>query len=581
MLKHRAKLLIWVALLPIAVMVVIGAIVGLGAIVVYVGTGADPAAALQVIPVVPGDTDKRVKWQDDAPAMRALRTMEPPIREQIAGSYLRAWAQWNISYNLRRPYGLATYFSGPALQVATEAVTSTVESGWRIKQSDLHHTLQLSFYSDDGSIVAFSDQEARVIQSLTPPESGAASIVETNSVYDVLMLLEDGNWRVRHLVRRGSATWPTPGVAAQPVAAPSVVDGKLEVGDQLFVVAGVNYYPQATPWTAFWPNYRPAQTRADLARMRALGLNSVRIFVPFSDFGGDTVEPIALQQLVDLLNQANTAQIKVIVTLFDHRTDHALDNWAADDRHLAAIVAPLASHPALLAWDVKNEPDRDYGSNGRELTDAWLKHIVAEVRRYDPHHLVTIGWSSPEAAAALSQIVDVVSYHYYADAADYAAQVLTLRAAAPGKPLLLQEYGLPTWNSIFPNGHTEEEQAVYYAAILRQQRELETAGSLFWTLYDFDTVALAEFRLPWQRGPQANLGVIRRDGELKPAAALVTPGASLDVAPIPGWRRFVKPFWLALMAAVSGGLLMLAILLWLWRRSRRRQQRAQGLNGGE
>jgi hypothetical protein len=178
---------------------------------------------------------------------------------------------------------------------------------------------------------------------------------------------------------------------------------------------------------------------------------------------------------------------------------------------------------------------------------------------------VTIGWSTPAAAQALVDVVDFVSFHYYAPAANYPRQLAELRAAAGGKPLLLQEFGLPTWNTIWPNGHTEAEQAVYYADILAIQRLSNAAGYMAWTLYDFEHVPLAEFRFPWQRGPQANMGVIRLDNSPKPAAFLLAPQADLGIVPdLPPWHRFNKPFWRMVLVFVAG-LVSLGLLMWLGR----------------
>jgi hypothetical protein len=143
---------------------------------------------------------------------------------------------------------------------------------------------------------------------------------------------------------------------------------------------------------------------------------------------------------------------------------------------------------------------------------------------------------------------------YYAPGAEYPRQLTNLRQALPpDKPLLLLEFGLPTWNTIWPNGHTEAEQAAYFADILRVQHLTDTVGYVAWTLYDFETVTLPQFRFPWQTGPQKNMGVIQLDRTPKPAAQLLAPDAELSRAPvIPAWQRFTKPFWLTLFATAIG-----------------------------
>ncbi len=83
------------------------------------------------------------------------------------------------------------------------------------------------------------------------------------------------------------------------------------------------------------------QDGADLAQMQSMGLNTVRIFVPFTDFGGDEGEPPAAREGCSTSSTRPKPGIRVLVTLFDHRTDHAVANWAADDQHLAQVCSCL------------------------------------------------------------------------------------------------------------------------------------------------------------------------------------------------------------------------------------------------
>lgn len=570
MIKSRLKLAIWLCVGGFTLATLYGILTGMGALITYFNSGADPASALKLIPAVPADLQDRVTWLTDEDSVAEGRPLEIFTREEIAGAYLHAWAQWGISYELKTPYGLKSYFERPALDVVSSAVTTTVSAGWQIRQSNLHHTLQLAFYADDGALVAFTDRAAQLVQQITRPDGSVAKLNESTNVYDVIMRLEDGNWKVSDLVRRRSElAWKVKPAAKRLPSNFVYTQGKLlQLDGQPYQIAGINYYPQSSPWTKFWPEYNQDQTQLDLDLVQQLGLNTVRIFISYADFGGDKVNLANVAKLRHFLNQAQAHELKVIVTLFDHHTDHAITQWAADDRHLAGFIAQFADHPAILAWDIKNEANRDYDLNTQPLTDAWLRHIARTVRAYDPNHLITIGWSTPEAATTLMDVVDLISFHYFEDPAAYSARLEKLLAAAPNKPVVLQEFVLPTWNSYWPNGHTEQEQALYYANILRQQRNHATAGYLVWTLHDFDSVPLAEFSLPWQQATQANMGLVRRDGSFKPAAALLRPGAPLDdIPPLQPWQRFTKPFWRLVLGGTLG---LLGILMWLWRRRQRR-----------
>ena len=492
MTRTRFKIAAWL-LLAVSIMAVsLLAVVQIGRLLTYFQEGADPASALNIEPNKPLDWPIDLTWQPDSNP--SGRNLEPFIRDQVEAAYIRAWLQWHFSYTKGEPFGLGTYFSGPALDAIEASVNTASTQGLTIDQADTRHELELTFYSADGSIVAFTDHHAQVVRIATDAEGRVVFSAETSATYDIVMLLDDGRWRIRHWLRTGEVP---PIQTPRPHFPPNLT--------------GINYYPQATPWELFWPNYDRDVVADDFELMTELGLDSVRIFIPFEQFGGANVNDELLANALALLDQAERDNIGVIVTLFDFYTDYALLRWNHADRYLESVVTTLMDHPALLAWDVKNEPDRDYAAHGRATVDAWLAHTIGQVRRYDSETPITIGWSLPEPAAALANEVDFVSFHYYAPADQFVEAYEALQAAVgENRPIVLTEFGLPTWNSyLFPNGHTAAEQAVYYADMRRAFSETDLSGYMAWTLYDFPSVpASVAGGLPWQTGPQRNLGLI-------------------------------------------------------------------------
>lgn len=331
MIKTRLKVIIALSLLIGALLTAIGAVAGIGQLLLYFSSGADPATIFQSVPPVPVDLKDRVTWLPDGPTVAAGRALEPYVRERVAGAYLYGWAQWGISYDLKQPYNLKTYFTRPALDAVTQAVTATVAAGWQVRQSNLHHTLELAFYADDGSLVAFTDHNAHLVQQVINADSSQVVVQESTNVYDVVMRLDDGEWRIRDLVRRSDGpplttaadlTTTVDVTTSPPVDFVQVQGQQLVLAGQPFTIAGINYYPQTSPWTEFWPEYQTGQTIADLDLIHQLGLNTVRIFISYKDFGADQVQHTEIAKLRHFLDQAHERQIKVIVTLFDHHTDH-------------------------------------------------------------------------------------------------------------------------------------------------------------------------------------------------------------------------------------------------------------------
>ena len=92
----------------------------------------------------------------------------------------------------------------------------------------------------------------------------------------------------------------------------------------------------------------------------------------------------------------------------------------------------------------------DPGKRDRdEIAAAWVKKMVAAIRKHDPDHLVTVGvipWAlpfpgakpvfySPEAARHL----DFVSVHFYPNKGEVDRAVEALAAYDIGKPLLVED----------------------------------------------------------------------------------------------------------------------------------------------
>lgn len=548
MSQRRFKIMIWVLFLLVLGQCGLWGVNRIAWLVASFQQGADPTSALNLPPMLPPEAATAIQWlPDDADTGRV---MEDFTRQQLTSDYGRAWLQWNLSLKIGRPYNLRTSFSGPALHYLTTSISAT--AGFQIEQIDTAHHLQLHFYAADGSIIALTDTQAEVYQLIYDADRKLVSAQWLYARYEIVMLLQDGTWRIRHWVRHELPVPQEPTYQPKPQYVQSLHQ-QLQFEQHPFIVRGVNYYPSATPWLQFWPAYQPQQTATDLALIQQLQLNSVRIFIPFEQFTEPYSTSLYLRSVTDFLDQAEQANIKVIVTLFDFLGDYQLARWQQTDSYLTTVVTALREHPAIMAWDVKNEPDRDYATASQAVVEAWLLHTIRQLRRLDPHHLITIGWSTPEAAQRLSEDVDLVSFHYYGLAEQLATHYQRLEQVVGAKPLLLTESGMSTWNSpLFPHGHNQREQAAYLINV-SQQAESHN-GYLIWTLFDIPQVpsTIAGF-WPWQRSPQTQLGLYTADYEPK-----VIGNVLLGLEPVPivrWWEAWLKPFRITLMSIWMLGLM--------------------------
>jgi endo-1,4-beta-mannosidase len=300
----------------------------------------------------------------------------------------------------------------------------------------------------------------------------------------------------------------TPAQAAQaPASAPlhpvAIDQGLLWAGGQPFTVRGVNYiHPSGTPpgcpelhfgADARCP-WQLAPIEADMARLKALGVNTIRVFLNYYIFGGaretaGRYNPApALAQLDALIASANRHGIYVMPVLlakFPQGRLNAAGYEAAAELHVRPVLRHLAGRPGIIGWDLFNEPDIaspisdrcwdwDNGDEPLCLELArgrleFMARLSAEVRALDPGRPVTIGvafaksYFRPAAAPArLADMVDFYSFHYYDNdpfdsgryaqhwyygqgfPADLRRSVAELRALPGAKPVVITELGFPS-----------------------------------------------------------------------------------------------------------------------------------------
>ena len=95
----------------------------------------------------------------------------------------------------------------------------------------------------------------------------------------------------------------------------------------------------------------------------------------------------------------------MVVTLFDFYGNYDVLDWTLNHRHVDIIVSRFKNHNAILAWDVKNEPNLDFDARGKRTVISWLEHLIMLIKSIDKNHAVTIGWSDTDSANILKDKV--------------------------------------------------------------------------------------------------------------------------------------------------------------------------------
>ncbi len=478
---------------------------GINALFSYLNTGADRSSILHL----PGESSTSyvpsLKW---SPLQNEGRPIENQTLKEIERDYLKAWEIRNIALQTNEIQGIADYYTDSARVKLIDIIEFNKRNAIHFKTTTLKHHPKLEFYSADGKIAVLTDEHVATYEEAYFNNYRIAKKRDAAS-YQVMLLLEDGFWRIRHMVKHSSKS-------NQNVAADNF--------DRVTVdhIRGINYYPQKTPWNMYGDNFNDSIVNNDFKKIKTMGLNTVRVFIPFEAFGKTKIDTKKLDQLKYILELATKNDLKVIVTLFDFYGDYSVQNWTVTHRHAEQFVMGLKDHEALLAWDIKNEPDLDFDSRGKEEVKAWLHEMILQIKSWDNEHPITIGWSSPEAAQHLSTEVDFVSFHYYREPDVFLEAVKELKTAVSDKPIVLQEYGYSSYNGIWnAYSNSEDDQAHYYREMQKIIKS-ESIPYLFWTLYDFESVPNSVVgKLPWRKEKQRHFGLIDNDGEPKEAYQLL------------------------------------------------------------
>jgi Cellulase (glycosyl hydrolase family 5) len=329
---------------------------------------------------------------------------------------------------------------------------------------------------------------------------------------------------------------PAPGVACpqnSPSLAPyqsistqsgpfiTLSGGRFALMGRTFTLRGVNYYPSTSPWRRFIPHMDGAITTKDLDLFVAAGLNSIRIFVRNNAMficDGTVPDQAAFDRVDQLLQMAAMRGLKVLFTLNDlpdlYNRPLYTDPAVANAQSLF-IMARYRDERAILAWDIRNEPDVDWIRGEATSTDvmAWARGFLPRARAAAPHHLITIGTN--EHAFMFIGLVDFLSIHHWHSGADLTSRLTALRGQTD-MPILVQEVGYAS------PAETVSRQANNLQEALSVAEGQNTLGWMVWTAFDFPTWATCiPPACPSADNSEHHFGLWRVDYSPKPALAVI------------------------------------------------------------
>jgi hypothetical protein len=484
---------------------------GLSSILEYLNSGADRTSMLHLEKETVNTYLPKVIWEE---LNNVGREMEPNTLKTIEKDYLFSWYIKNKSLENNKKQGIEDYYTQNARVNLYNSIDYNLKNKITIESTTLKHNPKLEFYSEDGQQVVFTDKNVIEFQKVFKDKKLISEVQDT-ATYKVLMLLEDGFWRIRHIQKMKPEPFAKDTLKANPEF--KVVGKKIKYNNVDFISKGINYYPKNSAWDTFGDLFNKDTISKDFDIIKKAKLNSIRIFIQYEDFGKADIKPEKLEKLKTLLDLAETKNLKVVVTLFDFYSDYTLESWTLTSRHAEKIVTAFKDHKAILAWDIKNEPNLDFENRDKNNVLNWLQQMITVIKENDSNHLVTIGWSNSYEATNLEDKVDFVSYHFYNAIDDFETEYATLDKATK-KPIVIQEFGVPSYRGIWNwTGKNADGQAEYH----KKMQELFKKNNLAfmsWTLYDFPAVPnQVAGKWPWQKNRQKKFGFIDEKGKEKPA----------------------------------------------------------------
>ena len=325
-------------------------------------------------------------------------------------------------------------------------------------------------------------------------------------------------------------------------------------GNQVHVV-GVNYVASYI-CSNFWDDWRPEVIEKDLAKIRELGLNAVRIPMHWG-----FMEPERGKYNQDFTRKFN-AFIEMcrkyelyimpwfLVGIATNEYDVPFRNGKpfcsgemvkVEEEHFKHFIAPYKDEEQILFWDICDEPEwfsRFPGAAqlpyNREEMARWVKTMYDAIRSVDPNHLITLGFGHIATAhygmdvRDMAEILDLMVVTAYPQGAHESIDSVRNNYCVPFH-VKMNDRGNPTFTCEAPGfssiAYSEEIIGRYFKTSIWSNLLSGSTGVLPWVYNDFE-------RSLWHDKPlegyliEPNFGIITNDGRVKPSGQALSEFAS-------------------------------------------------------
>lgn len=266
----------------------------------------------------------------------------------------------------------------------------------------------------------------------------------------------------------------------------------------------------------------PAQDRADIAEIKALGANFVRL----AHYSQSQDVYDACDELGVLVWNEIPAWQTAKATLADPAVwrDYA-------EPELEQMVQQHRNHPSVVVWSVANEIPTEAPEGA-----AFVAKAIALVKTLDSSRLVTFASDRREGDTGFGPVdfIAVNEYFgwYYGHQQDVGPMLDSVHRRFPGKPIVVSEFGaeaLPDWqpDPAKPDArdYSESAQASFLQTHLEQifapERSSFVAGGLIWLFNDFPDPHQTASDRPAAAMYCNTKGLVTMNRQRKPSFAIV------------------------------------------------------------
>lgn len=316
-------------------------------------------------------------------------------------------------------------------------------------------------------------------------------------------------------------------------------DGRLFLNGEPVFLTGFNYH-EDSPRTAMAPD--PDLRRRDLEGMKAAGANFVRLaHYPHHPATLDLCDELGLLALAEIplymwqLRDAVVPDEQVPLVV------------ATAERQLRAMIARDRHHPSVIMWSVSNEC-----AENRPEVIAANQHLIRVARELDPDRFAThvSNWWLSHPHFEEDDVIclnhypswgrrmkpDGHTYRLEESAAHWRDDLERLHGQYPGKPIVVTEFGYPSFVGVPGGSLGEDTQAAAIEHEWTGIRQPFVSGAALWCWADH---AWSVRKRGWISSITVSpFGVLTR--ERKPKAALATIMRLFQVLRLAGGRPWTE-----------------------------------------